>query len=343
MNENFKEKLTVDISLKTIIKFFLVFFSFIFIYIIRDIVAIFLVSIIIVAAMIPLIERLNKLKIPKSVSVLAIYIILFSFIGLLISLIVPQVSLQVKEVSRDVPQFINKVNEVFGRIPQHEQIAFKIQESLRNISDNLAGWAVGAIFATFRIFGGFVTFLVILVLVFYMSVAEGEIKAFFKSISPKIYDEKFHKVIEKIQKKIGDWARGEALLMFAVGTLSFIGLEILGIKYALTLAVIAGFLEIVPLIGPLVSAIPAIIIGFVQAPILGLVVAILYIVVQQAENHILVPKVMEKTTGLSPVVVVLSILIGAKIFGILGIILAVPVAVVLSVLVNEMVLEKKIT
>ena len=123
--------------------------------------------------------------------------------------------------------------------------------------------------------------------------------------------------------------------MFAVGFLTFVGLRILGVKYALTLAVIAGILEIVPVIGPIISSIPAIIIGFTQSPFLGLLVLILYAVIQQSENHIIVPKVMQKTTGLSPVVIVISFLIGAKLLGLLGILLAVPIAVILSVFVDE--------
>jgi len=127
----------------------------------------------------------------------------------------------------------------------------------------------------------------------------------------------------------------QIILMFAVGTLSFLGLWLLGVKFALTLAVIAGILELIPFIGPTISAIPAAFIGFTQSPFLGFAVIALYVVIQQFENHILVPKIMEKTTGISPVVVVLAILVGAKLLGFLGVLLAVPVAVILSVFVQE--------
>lgn len=340
MEQKNANRLIIDISTKTIIKVLGVLLFLVFLYAVRDVVAIVLVSVIIVAAMSPLIEKFKKVKIPRSVSVLGIYIIFFGTIGLLASLIIPQLATQLKEVSKGVPQFVGKVNEVFGSIPQYEKISQGIETSLNNISDNLTSSATNFFVVIFKIFGGIATFFAILVLVFYMSAAEGEIKAFFKSLVPKDYEEKFHKIGDKVQKKIGSWVRGEAILMLTVGTLSFIGLKFLGIKYALTLAIIAGLLEIVPVIGPIISSIPAIIIGFTQSPVLGLAAAILYIVIQQSENHILVPKVMQKATGLSPVVVVISLLIGVRLLGFLGIILAVPVALILSVFVDELVPQR---
>jgi len=340
MAQNNENRLTIDISTKTILKILGVLVSLVFLYAIKDVVVIVLVSVIIVAAMSPLIERLKKIKIPRSVTVLGIYIVFFGTIGLLASLIIPHLASQIREVSRDVPQFVNKINEVFGHIPQYEQISRGVESALKEASDNLSDSATNFLLIIFKIFGGIVTFFAILVLVFYMSVAEGEIRAFFKSIVPKGYDDKFHKIGEKIQKKIGSWVRGEAILMLAVGTLIFIGLKILGIKYALTLAIIAGVLEIVPVMGPLISSIPAVIVGFTQTPALGLGAAILYIIVQQSENHILVPKVMQKTTGLSPVVVVIALLVGAKLLGFLGILLAVPVALIASVFIDEFIPQK---
>lgn len=340
MNQNQEQKITIDISTRSIIKVFVAVLLLIFLYVIRDVLAVVLVSVIIVAAMSPLVARLSKLRIPRSVSVLAIYLVFFGFLGLLVSLIVPQVASQIRDIAQDAPQFVERASEIFGRLPQHENIARGIETSLKNVSENLAESTTNVLGAIFKIFGEIVTFFVILVLVLYISVAEGGIKAFFKSITPKAYEEKVKRIMEKVQVKIGHWVRGEALLMLAVGILVFVGLKILGIKYALTLAVIAGLLEIVPVMGPLISSIPAIIIGFAQSPILGLLAAILYIVVQQAENHLLVPTVMGKTTGIPPVVVIISLLIGAKLLGILGILLAVPVAVILSVFVEEFVSNK---
>ncbi len=124
--------------------------------------------------------------------------------------------------------------------------------------------------------------------------------------------------------------QGQLFLGVIVGVLVYIGLSLLGIRFALLLAIIAGILELVPYIGPVLSAIPAVILAFFQAPILALWILILYIVVQQLENYLLVPVIMKKVVGLNPVVVIIALLIGGKLLGILGIILAVPAAAVLA-------------
>ncbi|OIP22534.1 hypothetical protein COX95_01585 [bacterium CG_4_10_14_0_2_um_filter_33_32] len=334
MNNN---KTIIELSFSSIFKFFAVLILFIFLYLIRDVLTIFLVALIFVAALRPTVRYLKKTGIPASISVLSIYIIVFGIIGLLISIIVPQLSSQIKELSSDIPRFIERINNTFGKIPEHERIAQSIQQSLSNISENMTGFAINMLSAVSRFFGGLISFFVILVLVFYMSIAEDETINYIKSLFPKKYEEKASIIVEKIHKKIGSWTRGEVILLFTIGILSFIGLKILGIKFALTLAIIAGIFELIPVIGPVISAIPAIFIAFTQEPVLGLAVLILYIGIQQAENHILVPVVMKKATGLSPIVIILSLLIGAKLLGFIGVLISVPTAVILSVFLEELV------
>jgi len=123
--------------------------------------------------------------------------------------------------------------------------------------------------------------------------------------------------------------------MLIVGLLVYLGLTLLGVKYALTLALIAGILEIVPYVGPIISAIPGIILAFLQAPVLGLLVLILYIVIQQLENYVIFPQVMKKTVGLNPIVIIIAMLIGAKLAGILGIILSVPITAAITEFVKD--------
>jgi len=119
-------------------------------------------------------------------------------------------------------------------------------------------------------------------------------------------------------------------LAVIIGILTYIGLFFLGVKYALVLALVAGILELIPYIGPILAAVPAVILSFFQAPFLSLLVLILYIVIQQLENQIIGPQVMKRTVGLNPIVIIIVILIGAKLAGILGIILAVPVTAAIA-------------
>jgi predicted PurR-regulated permease PerM len=141
-------------------------------------------------------------------------------------------------------------------------------------------------------------------------------------------------VIRNIEQRLGAWVLGELVLMFFIGLLVFIGLSILQLDYALSLAIIAGMLEIIPNIGPIVSAIPAVIISLATSPILAVTVVIVYIITHQLENNLLVPLVMRKSVGLSPVITIISMLIGGKLAGIPGIILAVPVVLVIQELLS---------
>jgi predicted PurR-regulated permease PerM len=120
------------------------------------------------------------------------------------------------------------------------------------------------------------------------------------------------------------------ILSLVIFTLTYIGLSILQVKYALVLAMLAGAFELVPYVGPIMAAIPAIFLAFVQLPYLALFVIILYFIIQQLENTFIVPKVMGHVTGLNPIVVLIAVLIGAKIGGIVGTLMAVPVATALS-------------
>ena len=123
--------------------------------------------------------------------------------------------------------------------------------------------------------------------------------------------------------------------MFIIGLIIFIGLSLLQVKYALILALLAGLFEIIPWLGPWMAGTTAVVLSFFQSPFLALLVVILYIVVQQLENNLIVPQVMKKAVGLNPVVVILALLIGGSIAGVLGAVLAVPTAAVLAELTDD--------
>jgi len=127
-----------------------------------------------------------------------------------------------------------------------------------------------------------------------------------------------------VEDKLGAWLRGQIVLSLAIGVITWFVLTILGIPFALPLAILAGFLEIIPTIGPIIAAIPAVIVAFAISPFMGLVVMLAYVGIQVAENNILVPKIMQKAVGLNPVVILVAILIGANLMGIIGALLSIP-------------------
>jgi predicted PurR-regulated permease PerM len=153
--------------------------------------------------------------------------------------------------------------------------------------------------------------------------------------------EQIGRLLRTWENKLGKWARGQLLLMFSIGLGTYIGLFLIGIPFALPLAILAGILEIIPILGPIVSAIPAIIIGFGISPIIGLGVTAVAFLVHQLEGYVLVPKIMEKSVGVSPLIVLISIAIGAKLLGIMGVIISVPFVITLQVLAKEYFLDKE--
>lgn len=148
------------------------------------------------------------------------------------------------------------------------------------------------------------------------------------------------KMMIKIEEKLGAWLRGQLFLSIIIGLVSYIGLLIFNIPYALPLALLAGVMEIIPVIGPIISAIPAVLIALTISPILALGVAAMYFVIQQLENHLIVPQVMKRAVGLNPLVVILAIAIGSRILGFAGALLAVPLAVVIQIIAAEIIAEK---
>jgi predicted PurR-regulated permease PerM len=178
-----------------------------------------------------------------------------------------------------------------------------------------------------------------LVITFYFSVQENAVKQFIVWLTPKGKEEKTVLIIEKIQSRLGLWLRGQMLLSLIIFIITYVGLKILGIKYALVLALLAGFFEVVPYLGPILSAVPAVFLTLISpwgGWFKALMVLVLYVVVQQAENNVIVPKVMARTVGLNPLIVIISILIGAKIAGVAGALVAVPVATALAVVLKEL-------
>ncbi len=334
---------TFSISFISILKFFLVILGLYFLYLIKDVLALIFVSLIFASAIDTWVDYLQNKKIPRGVSVLIIYLVAIAVVGSAVILIIPPIAEQISELADQVPQYFNRVNEAFSFVQDYAS-RFGFEQSQDNagaISSGLTS-AVGGIFSTIaNIFGGLLSFLLILVITFYMTVEEDAIKRTTRSVVPAKYQDFSVQLINKIQKKIGSWLKGQLILSLIIGILSYFGLLILGVKYALVLALIAAIGEFIPYIGPVISAIPAIFLAFVQSPIKALFVLILFVIIQQLENHLLVPKIMQKAVGLNPIISVVALLIGAKVGGVLGAVLAIPVATAISIVIKELFEEKE--
>jgi len=333
---------TINISSVTFIKLLVIFLAVAFLYMIKEVIALIFISLVLASAFDPWVDWFYKRKIPRGLAIIIIYIILFAVVSTVIILIVPPITKEIGQIAKNFPYYYDKVvhgiNYFRGVAPA--KVGNELQDSLSSLSTSLPG-AITNIFSTiFSIFGGLISFFLVLVITFYFTVEEEGLKSFVKAVSPSKIQPYINQLMFRIQRKMGLWLRGQLILSLIIFALVFIGLSILGVQYALSLALIAGVMEIIPFLGPVLAAIPAVFFGFLQSPLTGLLVIALYVVIQQLENHIIVPKVMSKSVDLNPLVVIVVILVGAKLGGAVGALISVPVATAISVFARDF-FEKK--
>jgi predicted PurR-regulated permease PerM len=313
-----------------------------FVYLIRDIIVIFFVAIIITASVAPAIERLEALRIPRTLAVLGVYALIVGVLATIISLMVPVLSAQVREFSENVPKYLNQTSIFMNGIESYLEL-HDVSIDTESLSGNgeSSGALSGFFSTTVGVFRAIFSTVAIFFLSLYMSFERRGIDKVLRTVTPAEYEERVLYFSRRIQDKIGQWMFGQLLLMIIVFSFYFIGLTVLGIPYALLLALFGGLLEMVPYAGPTMAAVPAVILGFLISPWLGVAVTLLYIVIQQIQNHVVIPQVMRRAVGLNPVAVILALLIGAKLAGVAGILVAVPSAAALSVFTEEFLGNRK--
>jgi len=320
----------LELSTRVILQIIFAILALVFLWAIRDIILIFILALIFASAMDPMVNYFKEHKVPRTVSVLTVYILVLGLAGLLSYLFIPIVIEQFKILLSNLPQYTQSFQDHFGNVLGN----FNLTDYL---TQTLAAFTSGntVVTSTFGIFNGFVAVVSVLVISFYLVAEEKGMKTFISTLIPEQHREFTIEVVEKIQKKMGFWILGQIILSFVMFVITWIGLSILHVPYALILAVIAGLLEVIPYIGPFVSAIPAILIALLISPALAVAVAVLYLILHELEGYILVPKIMEKTVGTSPLAVLLALLIGFKLAGVVGIVISVPLVGAVTVVINE--------
>ncbi len=314
---------------------------------IADILVVFFVAFLLAAAMEPTIDALNKRKIPRGVAVIGFYIIAIAFMIFVISYIVPILAQQISELAINLgvylkslaegqatlpipPRFQPYVTEFLGSVNIHD-LAGQIESGMKLVAGQLFTIGGNILEILTVISHGLINSILILVLAYFMVVEKHSVDSFIFAFFHVKHEHYIASKIVLIQKKIGFWLRGMLIMMLSMTALVFIGLTVLGIKYAAVLAIIAGFLELVPVVGPLVAWLLAIPIVVNQSALGFFSVTILYVVVQQFESHVLVPIVMKRIVGLNPIVILFALLVGYQFLGVLGAILSVPVATLFSI------------
>jgi predicted PurR-regulated permease PerM len=304
-----------------------------FLYVIRDVIVLFSIALLIAAAMEPAIRKIHRLGISRGVSASVVFVSFLAIITTLLSFLIPIIIDETREFARALPEY---AQEITGSNAFFEDVSNQFLSSLENggtfgiLPQNLFSTTVG-------VFAFFASFLAVISMAFYLSLREDGVERFLRFILPRKYQDYVVSRAEVIYDKIGHWMLGQFILMFTIFLLYYIVLLIFGVPNALVLAIFGGLLEIVPYFGPILAAVPAVILGFFVSPWISLAVVISYAIIQQIENHILVPQIMRRAVGLNPVVIILVLFIGGQLAGIAGMILAVPFATGIHVFIRDVV------
>ncbi len=342
-----KENTTIEITSGTIIRAILLILLVIVLYMIRNIVAIFLFAVVIASAIEPAAHWGKKHRVPRLLTIIGIYLAAFAFLSIVFYLIVPPLLNEFFEFVRRVPvewATATDIQTLFGLAPNlPSALSGVLTQAVVSLEVYIEQFATGFFHATAAIFGGALSLILIVILSFYLSVQEHGIEKFIQTVAPVRYENYILDLWMRSQIKIGRWLQGQLLLGVLVGILVFLGLMILGVKYALMLAIIAGILELLPIFGPVIAAIPAIGVAFLQSPSSALMVAALYIIIQQFENHLIYPVVVKKIVGVPSIVVVIAMIIGGTLGGLWGLLLAVPISAVLVEFLNDIAAKKQTT
>lgn len=309
----------------------------------------------------PMVSFIERFRIPRPIAILFLYTGFFGVFGILFVQIVPVIAEQLLSLARDLRVALNPeaTNSLVENLPSFlqplvQQNEFDLRElqifltdNLSDIAQNLQGVAGSTLSVMSQIFQGFFNFFFSLVLIFFILLEREQIAHFFLSLFPKDEQGYLKEKVGIMQKKMGDWVRGQLILMVYVGLTMYVGLKVLeyffGMKYAVTISLLAACMELFPYIGLLITGAVSVMVAANVSYVLVISVLVWMAVVQFLEGNIMVPIVMEKATGLSSVAVIIALsiggilgnIIGGIAMAILGIILSVPIAASVSIFITE--------
>lgn len=313
---------TIEISHRTILFTVIVLVGLWLLIQIRDILFLLFISFIVMSATRPIVDLLGRIKIPRVVSILAIYAIVFGIIGSALIGSVPTLVSQTTRLAVELPKVTEKL------LPYWRFDDQWVSQQIAPIGENVVKLTVS-------LFSNIITVMTVLVFTFYFLLERHHTEALLANFMGEDASHRIIQILKAVEARLGGWVLGELSLMVFIGLLVYGGLSLLHIDYALPLAVLAGLLEIVPVVGPIISAVPAVLVGLTVSPLLALSVVALYFIIQQVENTLVVPLVMQKSVGINPLVTIVSLLIGGKLAGIMGMVLAVPVVLVIQEVIRE--------
>ncbi len=329
---------TISVSVRSMFYALLIAVFAVALYYLRDIVFVFLTSIVIASFVESGVKRLRKRGMGRSLAVVIIYFLALAICITLGYLFIPIFLEQLTQLSGVIAKYLPNTAPTL-HIPTAGESFGTIFNDLESLTTSAGS---GAIEASIALFGGIFNFVLLIVLSFYLSIHEGGIETFIRIVSPAKHADYAVDLWKRTDRKIGLWFQGQLLLGLLVGVLTYLGLLIFDIKYSLLLALLVAVMELIPF-GIMLAVIPAIASGYLSHGSTGaLEVAGLYLIIHQFEINLISPLIVKKVVGISPLVVILSVLVGMKLAGFWGVMLSIPFAVCLMEFLDDIKKKKGI-
>jgi predicted PurR-regulated permease PerM len=309
-----------------------------------DLLILVFVALVITATLRPMVSALKHRGIPKTLALLLIYLGILGVLTGLFVLVIPALINQGGALIRSLPQvyaslvasLANNPYDVIRTLPQRLPTGDQLASQLQAVSGMVLNGALGIGMGVVAFLTQMLTMIVLSV---YLTLDQSRLERFWLSLAPATQRPELLAIWREIENRLGGFVRGELLLMTSIGVMASLGYLAIGLPYPLALGVLAGLLEFVPMVGPALGAIPAIIVALSISPQAAILVVVYSIVIQLVENNLLVPRLMGRSVGVSPVIVILAIFAFTSLLGIAGAFLAVPLAAILQVLMDHLVVN----
>lgn len=319
----------VEISHKTII-FTVVFLLLIWlIFQLREFFLILFISLILMSVLNPSVKKLESLKLPRWLAILVIYIIVIAVIILAISGIIPPLIEQTSNLITKIPGYFKDFN-FFGI---DEKVLTAQLSQFTALPTNIFKLIVGVFSNIATIFG-------LAIVTFYMLIERKNLDHYLAVLFGEDKEKAIEESVDRIEERLGGWVRGQLILMACTALLAYIGFTIIGLEFALPLAILAFLFEIIPSFGSIAAAIPAVVIGLTISPLHGIAVVGWAFLIQQLQHSVLMPKIMKSIAGVNPLISILSLMIGLQLAGVGGALLAIPTYIVLEVIITDITSKK---
>ncbi len=311
-----------------------------FLYTIRFVLIVLLLAIIFAQVIEPPAALLQSRRVPRHVAVISIYLVMLAAVVLAGVLIVPPMILQTRQLIDNVPELIERLQLLLT----DSQTTVGIPTDVVTAALGMLGQVVlesrqllpQLLIVPLQITWVIIAATSILVISFYWLLVSDELGHWLILAVPPRHRGVARAITSDMGAKVGNWVRGQVILSLSIGIMTYLGLVILQVDFPVILAMWAAITELVPMVGPVIGAVPAVIIALLTSPLQAVLVVLMYFIVQQLEANLLVPNVMHRQVGLHPLVVIVSLLIGGTLQGVVGAVLAVPVAAALQVVVMHL-------